>query len=112
MCISYCSTIVIVSEAITNIFSVKDVKKHYRISYDSSIDSAFIVHCEEDGLPNMRFDMHPSGLHIYYPVRWHQVFVITVAGNLESFTKREIRVAELTKGLYETLAYPSEWDIK
>jgi hypothetical protein len=38
-----------------------------RVTYDSERRTAFIVHREEFALPNKVFDMHPCGLHVYYP---------------------------------------------
>jgi hypothetical protein len=54
------------SNAITNIFSLKNVRKQYRVTYDSD-EGCFVVHREEFGLPNMIFQEHPSGLHYYDP---------------------------------------------
>jgi len=52
--------------AITNILSLKNVKKQYRVTYDSD-DSYFVVHREDCGLPNIIFREHESGLHYYDP---------------------------------------------
>ena len=51
------------SSAITNILSLKNVVKQYRVTYDSEDGLFFIVHCEEHGAPDMYFEMHDSGLH-------------------------------------------------
>ncbi len=69
----------------------------------------FIVHWEEFGLPNMIFDMHPCGLHIFYPKKpnGQYGFVQTVADNMKLFTKRKIEGALKAHHLYETLGYPS-----
>jgi hypothetical protein len=66
---------------------------------------AFIVHWEEFCLPNMIFDMHPCGLHIYYPEKsdGHYGFVRTVAENMKLFTKQQIEGALKAHHLYETL---------
>jgi hypothetical protein len=70
---------------------------------------AFIVHREEFGLSNMVFDMHPCGLHIYYPekIDGQYGFVQTVANNMKLFTKRQIEGALKARHLYETLGYSS-----
>jgi hypothetical protein len=70
---------------------------------------AFILHREECGLPNMIFDMHPCGLHVYYTKKFdgQYGFVQTVADNMKLFTKRQIKGALKARHLYKTLGYPS-----
>jgi hypothetical protein len=51
----------------TNINCLKNLIHLYQVTYDSKRRTAFIVHREEFGLPNMVFDMHPCGLHVYDP---------------------------------------------
>jgi len=51
----------------TNILSLKYLICLYRVTYDSEKRISFIIHREEFGLPDMVFDMHPCGLHVYYP---------------------------------------------
>ncbi len=41
-------------KAITNIFMLKNMKKQYRVTYNSS-DETFLVHCKATGLPNLLF---------------------------------------------------------
>ncbi len=62
----------------------------YRVTYDSEKRTSFIVYREEFGLPDMVFDMHPCGLHVYYPdkIDGQYGFVQTVAENMKLFTKR------------------------
>ncbi len=98
-------------KAITNVLSLKDVIKCYRITYDS-YDGAFIVWHENKGLPNMIFKMHSSGLHFYDPKREDFTFVVTVEDNLKSFTKRQILSAEKARTLMAGLAFPSDQDYK
>jgi hypothetical protein len=73
-------------KAITNILSLKDVKQHYHVTYDS-YDDAFIVWCEDRGLPNMVFKEHSSGLHFYDLRHDAFSFVVTVAENMKPFSK-------------------------
>jgi hypothetical protein len=54
------------TRAMTYIICLKNLIHLYWVTYDSERWTAFIVHQEEFGLPNMIFDMHPSGLHVYY----------------------------------------------
>ena len=98
-------------KAITNILSLKDVIKCYRVTYDS-YDGAFIVWRENKGLPNMIFKMHSSGLHFYDLKREGFTFVVTVEDNLKSFTKRQILSAEKARTLMAGLAFPSDQDYK
>jgi hypothetical protein len=51
-------------KAITNLLSFKCLNDIYRITYNSEIEKAFIVHRSEYGMTDLRFVEHPSGLHI------------------------------------------------
>ncbi len=72
------------------------------------------MHCEEYGLPNMIFDMHPCGLHVYYPekIDGKYSFVQTVADNMKLFTKQQIEGALRAHHFYETLTYSSQADFE
>jgi len=98
----------------TNILCLKNLIRMYRVTYDSERQTALIVHREEFGLPNMVFDMHPCGLHVYYPeeIDVQYGFVQTVADNMKLFTKRQIEGALKARHLYETLLYPSNADFE
>ena len=98
-------------DAITNILSVKDVMKSYRITYDS-YDKAFIVWREERNLPNMVFRMHSSGLHFFDPRKNEFSFVVTVEDNMKPFSKRQIIAAEKARTLLAGMAFPSDLDYK
>ncbi len=84
------------SDAITNIFSLKNVRKQYRVTYDSD-EGCFIVHHKEFGLLNMIFQEHPCGLHYYNPQleQGSFNFVETVHANKALFTKRQVKGAQL-----------------
>jgi hypothetical protein len=60
-------------KAITNILSLSNVIKQYRVTYDS-IDQMFVVHCEPEGKPDMEFRMHKSGLHYFDPRARQRVY--------------------------------------
>ena len=62
----------------------------------------------------MVFDMHPCGLHVYYPkkIDGQYGFVQTVAENMKLFMKRQIDGALQACHLYETLGYPSNADFE
>ena len=100
-------------DAITNIFSLKQVKKQYRVTYDSD-DECFVVHRQEYGLPDMVFREHVSGLHYFDPRNQNKKFsfVETVMENKTLFTKRQIKGAENARRLYKCLSHPSIDDFK
>ena len=101
-------------QAMTNILCLKNLIHLYQVTYDSKRRTAFIVHWEEFGLPNIVFDMHPCGLHVYYPqkIDGQYGFVQTVAYNMKLFTKGQIEGAMKVRHLYETLEYPSNADFE
>ncbi len=100
--------------AMTNIICLKNIIRLFRVTYDSEWGMRFIVHREEYGLPNMIFEMHPCGLHVYYPekVDGKYSFVQTVADNMKLFTKRQVAGALRACHLYETIGYPSKADFE
>jgi hypothetical protein len=74
----------------------------------------FVVH-REPAKPNMEFRMHERGLRYYDPCTRKNKrlsFVNTVAENKSSFSKRQIKGAEVARTLYRTLDCPSMKDSK
>jgi hypothetical protein len=114
MVLGYESWMWFTKRAMTNIICLKNIIRLYWVTYDSKRQTAFIVHREEYGLPNMVFDMHPCGLHVYYPEKTDgkYSFVQTVADNMKLFTKQQIEGALKARHLYKTLAYPSNADFE
>jgi hypothetical protein len=57
----------------------------------------------------MIIDMHPCGLHVYYPKKSDEQygFVQTVADDMKLFTKQQLEGALKARHLYKTLGYPS-----
>jgi hypothetical protein len=98
-------------KAITNILSLKHVKKTYPMLYECA-DDTFTIHREVYGLGNMIFKMHKSGLHYHHPRGEDFSFITTVEGNKIPFTKRQIESAEKAQSLYASLSYPSVKDFK
>jgi hypothetical protein len=98
------------TRAMTNTICLKNLIRLYWVTYDSKRQMAFIVHWKKFGLPNMIFDMHPCGLHVYYPKKSNGQygFVQTVAENMKLFTKRQIEGALKACHLYKTLGYPHQ----
>jgi hypothetical protein len=91
--------------AITNILALSKLIKQYRVTYDSD-QKMFVIHRDTAGKTNMEFRMHES-VHIYDPKKEALMFITTVLGNKEGFTKRQIKGAEVARTLYATLGYPS-----
>ncbi len=78
-------------KAITTIICLKNLIKCYRVTYDSKVDTTFVVHRSAFGLPNMLFEMHPCGLHVCYPKNMGEFgFVQMVEDNMKLFSKRQI----------------------
>jgi hypothetical protein len=99
-------------DAITNIITLSNLIKQYRVTYDSN-NEMFVVHREHVDKPNMEFKMHKSGLHYFNPKDANFTFNInTVSDNKKGFTKRQIKGAEQARTLYATLGYPSIKDFK
>ena len=98
--------------AITNIIALQNLIKQYHVTYDSN-DLSFVVHRESENKPDMEFIMHESGLHYYDPRKRKEfIFINTVSGNKEGFTKRQIKGAEAARALFATLSYPPMKDFK
>ena len=77
-------------KAITNIICLKNLIKCYIVTYDSKLDTTFVVHRSACGLPDLLFEMHPCGLHVCYPKKMGQFgFVQTVHDNMKLFSKRQ-----------------------
>ena len=68
---------------------------------------------DANGMPNMVFHMHPSGLHYYDPgATSNFTFLTTVEENKDGVSQRQIQDAERARDLYSKLAYPSLTDFK
>ncbi len=78
-------------KAITNIICLKNIIKIYRVTYDSKVDTTFVVHHSAFGLPALHFEMHPCRLHKCYPNKMGEFgFVQTVKDNMKLFSKQQI----------------------
>ncbi len=73
-------------QAITNILSFKKLAKVYCITYDSEVTMTFTVQQESHGLVDLRFTMHPCGLHLLERPKRGSVFILTVDENKKLFT--------------------------
>ena len=99
--------------AINNIICLKNLIKCYRETYDSKLDTTFVVHCSAFGLPDLLFEMHPCGMHVCYPKKMGQLgFVQTVHDNMKLFSKRQIAGAVKARELYNKLIFPLTSDFR
>jgi hypothetical protein len=96
-------------KVITNIFTLKNMKKQYRVTYDSS-EEAFLVHCKAMGLPNRVFKEHGNGLHFFDPRQADFAFVKTVESIMRLYSKRQVARADKARSLYASLRFPSRKD--
>jgi hypothetical protein len=89
-------------KAITNIFMLKNIKKQYRVTYDS-LEETFLVHCKAAGLPNLLFKEHVNGLHFFDTRQADFALVETVESNMQLFLKRQVAHADKARSLYAIL---------
>jgi hypothetical protein len=96
-------------KAITNIFMLKNMKKQYRVTYNS-LEETFLVHCKAAGLPNLLFEEHGNGLHFFDPRQADFAFVKTVESNMRLYSKWQVVCADKACSLYASLGFPSRKD--
>jgi hypothetical protein len=100
-------------KAITNIICLKNLIKIYRVTYDSKVETTFVIYCQQFGLLNLFFEMHPCGLHICYPKKMGEFgFIQTVKNNIKFFSKRQIAGANQARDLFEKMIYSSTADFR
>jgi hypothetical protein len=93
-------------KAITNIFTLKNMKKQYRVTYNS-LEKTFSVHREAAGLPNLLFKEHGNGLHFFNLRQADFAFVKTVESNMRLYSKWQVAHADKAHSLYASLGFPS-----
>jgi hypothetical protein len=77
-------------QAITNIICLKNLIKIYRVTYDSKVETTFVIHHQKFGLPGLFFEIHPCGLHICYPKKMGEFgFIQMVKDKMKPFSKRQ-----------------------
>ncbi len=96
-------------KAITNIFTLKNMKKQYKVRYNSEEES-FLVQQEAAGLPNLLFKEHLNGLHFFDPKQADFAFAETVESNMQLFSNRQVARADKACSLYASLGLPSPKD--
>ncbi len=87
-------------KVITNIICLMNLIKCYWVTYDSKLDTTFVVHHSAFGLPDLLFEMHLCGLHVCYRKKMGKFgFVQTVEDNIKLFSKRQIAGAVRVRDL-------------
>ena len=100
--------------SLANILSLAEVRKKFRVTMDTSVEPAIVVH-RKNGT-KMKFSEYKSGLYYYeVPVAKDcklksfvidYCFVTTVAGNKKMFTRREVEGANRARKLYTLIGRP------
>jgi len=93
---------------IANILSMANVKKHYRVTYDSVADNAFLVH-KPNGVVR-KFSQSPNGLFYLDTAQQGTLLINTVQGNQEQYTARARQQAELARKIQDIIGRPSTRD--
>jgi hypothetical protein len=96
-------------KAITNIFMLKNMKKQYKVTYDSS-EETFLVYREAAGLSNLLFKEHGNGFHFFDPRQADFAFVNTVESHMQLHSKRQVARMDKARSLYASLGFPSRKD--
>ena len=109
-------------KAIANIFGLSDLKKRYRVTYDSAKEDAFLVY--EDGKEILKFGATEDGLYIYEvpqayrdgltksKVKGKNNLVNTVAENRKGYTLRQFERAKKARALYHIIGTPTVENFK
>jgi len=104
--------------SLTNILSLAEVSKRYRITLDTSVAQEFHVHLDDGTI--MILKKSKKGLY-YHDVNWKRTVATTpvnkameipesVAENEKVYTPREIKKAKLAKEIHGLCGYPSDRD--
>lgn len=95
-------------DAIANILSLRNVQDKFRVTYDSETGNRFVVH-RPDGTQRV-FEPTRNGLYASGMEESEDgvAMVSTVAENVKSFTRREVKRAEAARRLMAIIGRPSE----
>ncbi len=100
-------------KAITNIICLNNLIKCYRVTYNSEVDTTFVVQRSAFGLPDMLFEMHPCGLNVCYPKNMGEFgFSQMVEDNMKLFGKQQMAGAVQARDLFKKMIYPSTADFR
>ena len=95
---------------ITNILALKNVREKFKVTYDGEDGSTLTVH-KESGY-DLKFNMHPDGLHYFDTTVKSVALVQTVKGESEGFSKKQVTQARLARQFQATVVHPSVHDLK
>jgi hypothetical protein len=104
--------------SVANIFSFAEMKRIYRITYDSEVEDAFVVHTPTN---EVRFKPLSNGLYSLNPKRTTEhppttamqfQFMNTLEENKKFFTPRQFERAKLARDLFHSLGCPSLKNLK
>jgi hypothetical protein len=96
-------------QAITNILSLSNVKKHFKVTFDSESENCFKVHVKDKIL---KFKELKSGLYAIKLKEVEYIFLNTVEDKMSKYSQRQIKGAEKARELYGIIGYPSIADYK
>ena len=96
-------------ESVANILSLGKLTNSHKITFNSSIENAFVVYGERHAI---KFRKSPQGLYYYDasrppPTNQATVLVQTVAGNRELFTRRQLKLVDAARKLYALVGRPN-----
>ena len=95
-------------DGIANILSLNNVKKKYRVTYDSTAYDCFEVH-KADGTKRV---FKPSKKGLFYSCVNNDVaLVTTVEDNINKYTVREYSYAKKARDLQNIIGMPSTQDL-
>jgi hypothetical protein len=100
-------------DSIANILSLRDVRQKCKVTMDTSVENAMIVHRQDGSI--MKFKEHLDGLY-YFDIHADRVsvsispvtLVNTVYANKQPFVTRDIDLADKARELYRKLGRPSQ----
>ena len=92
-------------EAITNIISLKNIIKKFRVTYDSANGNQFVVH--KDNGQHLIFKQSASGLFYHDLDNQEFCMVQTVEENKKHFSERAYKRALEARRLYQIIGTPS-----
>jgi hypothetical protein len=99
--------------AMTNVFSLANMERKYRFTYDSMKEGAFAEHTEKGPL---KFTKGPENLYYFKPkipeLKIQRNLVQTVQENESFCTDREVTRAKKARMLLHTLGCPTIQDLK
>ena len=92
------------NRAITNILCMNNVKKRFKITYNSEQDDIFHVHKEDRIIDFVSSD---NGLYYHNTKNRQMTMVNTIAKNKENYTQQQIKRADEVQKLYKMTAHPT-----